>query len=117
MNYYNPYLFTNPYLYNVPTITKPSFISKLLGTNINFTSILNGTQKTLNVVNQVIPIIKQAGPVINNAKTMFKVMNEFKRINEPVLKENKPTNNKKITLQEMTKKEPTTYEVGPMFFQ
>ena len=40
MNYYNPYLFTNPYLYNVPTITKPSFISKLLGTNINFTSNL-----------------------------------------------------------------------------
>ena len=29
---------------------------------------------------QGIPLIKQARPIIKNAKTMFKVMNEFKKI-------------------------------------
>lgn len=72
MNYY-------PYFNNMTTIpAKAGFFKNLLG-GINFSSILNGTQKTLGIVNQAIPLIKQAKPVFNNAKTMFKVMNEFKK--------------------------------------
>ena len=37
-------------------------------------------QKTLNIINQTIPVIKQVKPVVDNAKTMFRVMNEFKKI-------------------------------------
>ena len=75
MNYYNPYFGMYPYLTNAP---KVGLFKSLFG-NLNFSSILSGTQKTLNIVNQSIPLIKQAKPIISNAKTMFRVMNEFKK--------------------------------------
>ena len=37
------------------------------------TGFLDGAQKTLGVINQAIPIIHQVGPMITNAKTMFKI--------------------------------------------
>ena len=46
--------------------------------NINFKSILDGTQKTLSIINQAIPVIYQIKPLINNAKTAFKVINAIK---------------------------------------
>lgn len=79
MNYYNPYFQMYPY-YEIPQ--KMGLFSRIFG-NLNFGSILNGTQKTLNIVNQGIPLIKQFKPVLNNAKTMFKVMNEFKKTETP----------------------------------
>ena len=50
---------------------------------INWSSILNGAQRTLGLVNQAIPLVKQAAPMVRNAKTMFKVMNEFKKVESP----------------------------------
>lgn len=44
-------------------------------------SMLGNVQKTLGIVNQALPIINQLRPILNNAKTMFKVMSEFKRLN------------------------------------
>ena len=76
MNYYNPYF------YNIPISSTPKIglISRLFGgKSITFSGILTGTQKVLNIANQTIPLVKQVKPVIGNAKTMFKVMNEFKR--------------------------------------
>ena len=49
---------------------------------INFTSLLDSTQKTLNVINQAIPIIYQIKPLYNNAKTIFKVANAIKDDNK-----------------------------------
>lgn len=66
--------FYNPYLYSVPTSTATGLFSRL-----NFGSILSGTTKALNFVNQAIPVVKQVSPLVKNAKTMFKVMNEFKK--------------------------------------
>ena len=43
--------------------------------NIKWSSILDGTSKTLNVINQAIPVMYQVKPIINNAKTMFKIAN------------------------------------------
>ena len=43
--------------------------------NIKWGSILDGTSKTLGVINQAIPVIYQVKPIINNAKTMFKIAN------------------------------------------
>lgn len=88
MNYYNPYLYTYPYMNVAP---KVGLFSRIFGGNLSFGSILSGTQKTLNIVNQAIPIVKQAGPVINNAKTMFKVMNEFKKVETPVTSKTETT--------------------------
>ena len=60
--------------------------------NVKWGAILDGTSKTLGVINQAIPVIYQAKPIIKNAKTMFniaKVMNtpsqdnkETKTVNE-----------------------------------
>ena len=81
MNYYNPYFYSMPTTLSTP---KVGLFSRLLGGNgITLGGILNGTQRALNFANQAIPLVKQVRPMIVNAKTMFKVMNEFKRVEKP----------------------------------
>lgn len=86
MNYYMPYFNMYPNMISgitsvIPnTSTSKGIISRLFGKGLNWSSILNSTQKTLGLVNQAIPIIKQVTPVMKNAKTIFKVMNEFKKV-------------------------------------
>lgn len=45
---------------------------------INWSGLINGTSKTLGVINQTIPIVKQVGPVMNNMKSMLRVASIFK---------------------------------------
>lgn len=80
MNYYNPFFYGSPYI--TPTPSRGVFTR--IFKDVNLSSIINGTQKTLNIINQTLPLIRQASPVINNAKTMFKLMNEFKKTDEEV---------------------------------
>ena len=47
------------------------------GRGLSFTKILSGISKTLNVANQVIPLYKEAKPMINNAKTILGVLKEL----------------------------------------
>ena len=71
--------FYNPYYYMMPTATSGLGRGLLGGAvrgGINWSSILNGAQRTLGLVNQAIPMVR-------NAKTMFKVMNEFKKVETP----------------------------------
>lgn len=60
---------------NLPIKNKLEFLK-----NLDFNNILDGTQKTLNIVNQVIPLVYQVKPLIGNMKTL---MNLTKIINEP----------------------------------
>ena len=77
MNYYNPYFYTIPTNISTP---KAGLLSRLFGNSgITIGKVLNGTQRVLNFANQAIPLVKQVRPMIGNAKTMFKVMNEFKK--------------------------------------
>ena len=99
MNYY-------PYYPIIPT--RPSLFGIFRG--FNFGSILSGTQKALNLANQAIPLIKQVSPVFKNAKTMFKVMNEFRK---PDIKKEV---NKEITNKEVGAKTNKTQVNGPTFF-
>lgn len=39
----------------------------------NWSSFLDNTRRTLEVINQVIPLVYQIRPILNNAKTMFKI--------------------------------------------
>lgn len=66
----------NPYLYQ--GITRP----------FSFTNILNGAQKTLNIVNQALPIVKEVKPIVKNARTLFNVAKGFNSINEEPIKTN-----------------------------
>lgn len=106
MNYYNPYLYNVP-MYGTNTMLKPNIIKRMFG-NINFHSILNGTQRTLNIVNQAIPLVKQVQPILRNARTMFKVVNEFKKTD--IYKENKTS-----SIDNKIKPSPN-YSEGPTFF-
>ena len=81
MNYYNPYMYSMP-VSGMNMLPRAGLFSRLFN-GINFSSILNGTQRTLNIVNQTIPLVRQAQPLFKNAKTMFKVMNEFKKVDTP----------------------------------
>lgn len=112
MNYYYPYE-TMPYIQNTSNI---GLLGRLFKNGINWSTILSNAQKTLNVVNQTIPVVKQIGPVVNNAKTMFKVMNEFKKIDsktESNKNKQKPIENIKI---ENIKKIESSNN-NPTFFQ
>lgn len=105
MNYYNPYFYSMP-INSFNTMSRSGLFKKMFK-SINFSSILNTTQKTLNIVNQTIPLIKQTGPILKNAKTMFKVMNEFKKIDLPI----------NSTQNYVKKIEPShNYSEGPTFF-
>ena len=85
MNYYNPYIYSLPSTLSTP---KVGLISRLFGkSGVSFSTILSGTQKVLGVANQAIPLVKQVQPMMNNAKTMFKIMSEFKRTDQPKKKQ------------------------------
>ncbi|MDD4036397.1 MAG: VrrA/YqfQ family protein [Bacilli bacterium] len=82
--------------YYSPLLRKPG---------INWSNILNNTQKTLGIINQAIPICYQIGPIYRNAKTMFRVASEINKTNNTTTnnyydssekysdKTNNPTNN------------------------
>ena len=76
MYFYNPYFYPNS-----SNLHNGLFTGIKKG--INWNNILNNTQRTLNIINQTIPIFKQISPIVNNTKTMFKVMNEFKKEDAP----------------------------------
>ena len=94
-NFYNPYLG-----YNYINGMGKASLFKGLFKNFSLNKFLTGTGKTLNVINQAIPIYYQVKPMINNAKTMFKVMGAIKNDNTNTIKTsnisiNKNTNNYK----------------------
>lgn len=119
MNYY-PYFNNMPYMTAAP-VAKSGIFKSLFG-GLNLSSIINGTQKTLGIVNQAIPLIKQAGPVLNNAKTMFRVMNEFKKVDFNKSDTNINTNNNPVKNNSTPEsanliKTPNFQNNGPTFFQ
>ena len=69
------------------------------GTDVSFTKVISGISKTLNVANQVIPLYKEAKPMINNAKTILGALKDI----------GKGNNNQTTTLKnsETTKKDTT----------
>lgn len=111
MNYYNPY-----FIYPTMAPARTGLIKGLFsGRNFSLSSIMSGTQRALNLVNQAIPVIKQVSPVVKNAKTMFKIMNEFKKPDTPAtVKDNKKdVSNTSNNIEEKTEIEDNN---GPTFF-
>ncbi len=67
-------------MFNYP-YPKASLFSRWAGLSkgFNFGTFLDGTQKTLGVINQAIPIVNQVKPMFNNARTIFKIADELRR--------------------------------------
>ena len=59
--------------------SNPSFLTRSLNfiKTIKWGSILDGTGKTLGVINQAIPVIYQIKPLFGSAKTLLKITNEI----------------------------------------
>lgn len=106
MNFYDPYFFSYQ---NVAP--KATGLKALLG-KINFSSIIGGTQKTLNTINQLIPIVKEARPMMDNARTLFKLMSEFNRGEKVEINETKKT----VSEETVTETQTLTNDNGPTFF-
>lgn len=65
--------------------------------SLNIPGILDGTQKTLSVINQAIPVIYQIKPLVSNIGTLFKIKDI---INEP---NNNKTNSDDINSDDIKK--------------
>ena len=87
-NFFMPNVGTQipPFFQNASLIGNGSFIPKRVGLlgrtlggikSFNWSGLLNGANKTLNVVNQTIPLVRQAGPMFNNMKSMMKLAKAF----------------------------------------
>lgn len=87
--YNNPYFIPNMYqtiprtmLRNasISPIRNINIFSKLGNTikNIKWSEIINNTSKTLGIINQTIPVVKQVKPIMNNMKSMIKIASLFK---------------------------------------
>jgi len=116
MNYYYPY-FSMPYTFSQPLAQTAARggLGRLLG-GIKWSSILNGTQKTLGIVNQTIPLVKQAKPILNNARTMFRVMNEFKKVDTPVKTTTQNITNSVSDTSNIVPEKTLESTTGPTFF-
>lgn len=112
MNYYNPYIFY-PYTTMTNNATTGILGGALGSRGFSFTNLLNGAQKTLNFVNQAIPVVKQVSPMMKNAKTMFRVMNEFKKVDTP---NNIPAPNNNIQNEKISAEVSSASDTGPTFF-
>lgn len=120
-NLYFPYQMGINMPYNIPFMkAKTSLFSRLgngLGAfkTINWTNIINNTSKTLGVINQAIPIVKQTGPMLHNMRSMLRVASVFRdeTSNKPNKKKNNSSSNNNINEK---KEVQTSNDSLPNFF-
>ncbi len=90
-----------------------------LGGGLSLTRVIGGISKTLNVVNQVIPLYKEAKPLVNNARNAINLLKDIsktttKRVIENTNKNIGPIKEK---MQNITNISNISSEKGPTFFQ
>ncbi len=85
-----------PYMmpYGISGIPKSGgLFAKLAGLkSVNWGGLLNNASKTLGVINQAVPLVKQVGPMYNNMRSMLKVASLFKNETSPSVKTNNVSN-------------------------
>ena len=81
-----PNYYSMPFYYQAPsslmTRSGGGLLARLGLRNINWSNLLNSTSRTLGVINQAIPIVKQAGPMFNNMKSMLKIASVFNDVTD-----------------------------------
>ena len=85
--------------------------------SFNWPSLLNNASKTLGVINQAIPVVKQIGPMYNNMKSMLKIASLFKDETDPTPRNNNTTpNNPTNNLEKENTITSNNYSNSPSFF-
>ena len=80
-------LFTNSIPFNVPNMANNlntfSNVSKITKTlpKFSFSGILDNASRTVNTINQIIPLYNQVKPMVSNAKTALNIFKNVKNIN------------------------------------
>jgi len=84
----------------VYSYSNPSFIKNSISflKSISWGSFLDGTSKTLGVINQAIPLVYQVKPLVNNAKTLFKISNIMNSDSSSAVEDKPIQNEKKETM-------------------
>lgn len=79
---------------------------------LTFTKVLGGLSKTLSIANQVIPLYREAKPMINNAKTILSVLKDINK--KPIVNTKSAT----ISSNDIEKEESKTIITNnnPVFF-
>ena len=77
----NPNLSINPLMRANSITPRIGLFSKLTNSikGFNWSGLLSGANKTLNVVNQTIPLIRQTKPMINNVRNMVSIAKAFRK--------------------------------------
>ena len=100
-------MYPNPYMMNM--IPKSGLLARSLSAlkNIKWSTLLEGTQKTLGVINQAIPIVYQVKPIVNNARTIFKIANSIQEEPKQTIQTEPMTNNEPVaTVPQIQKNSP-----------
>ena len=71
-------------------------------------TIINGISKTLNVVNQAIPLYNQINPMIKNARNALGIVKEFNK--STILRANNNINNIKKNIIPNNNNRPTFFQ-------
>jgi len=93
--YNNPVNYGYDFLNYGNKAAKAGLFSRLKG--IKWGDILNNTSRTLNVINQAIPVIYQVKPLFSNAKTMFKIANIIKSDDSKISGNNQVSSKTKVS--------------------
>ncbi len=120
---------------NITNGTRTTGLLSRLGTGlssirkINWGGLINNTSKTLGIINQTIPLVRQVGPMVNNMRSMLRIASVFKdetdiprNINLKPVSNNNNQNNYFTDKQETTKTQSQTnereqiYSESPTFF-
>ena len=115
----NPFIFSNanttPFSSMGNVLKNGGVFSKL--SKINWSSLLSNAQKTLNVVNQAIPIYYQVKPVFKNIRTLGRIGKEFSKINNQTNNNSiKKNGNIKLENNQSQKKEEISNIPNPTFY-
>ncbi len=84
-----------------------------VSSGLTLTKVIGGLSKTLNIANQVIPLYREAKPMLQNAKTILSVLKDVNKGS---------TTPKKNTVNQVTKKDSITESLprkitnSPSFF-
>lgn len=96
-------------MYNEYNMGMPNYMPRR---GINWNSILNNTQRTLGIINQAIPIIYQVRPLLNNARTLFRVASALNSNDDDEVNEVREETNYNSNVNYETKKDSN----GPIFY-
>ncbi len=75
-----------------------------INSGLSLSKVIGGISKTLSIANQVIPLYKEAKPMINNARTILSVLKGF----------NSPTNNNNNKVINSTNNSLKTTNIKPI---